>query len=87
MDGERRHLSGTQSHWINGAEDPQRPDPDLLHSADVPLHVGEQAHGGHRPGRRPPVTQACAPLGAVHARLVAQGGSLPVLLFAAVLSL
>ena len=87
MDGERRPHAGQQRPGLHAAEDPQRPDPDLLHSADVPLHVGEQAHGGHRPGRRPPVTQACAPLGAVHARLVAQGGSLPVLLFAAVLSL
>lgn len=79
MDRERRPDAGQQRPGLRAAEDPQRPDPDLLHPADVPLHVREQADGGHRPGRRP--------LGAVHAGPVTQGGLLPVLLFAGVLFL
>ena len=50
MDGERRPHSGQQRPHVHAAEDPQRPDPDLLHPADLPLHLGEQADGGHRQG-------------------------------------
>lgn len=51
VDGERRPHPGQQRPRLHAAEDPQRPDPDLLHPADVPVHLGEQAHGGHHPGR------------------------------------
>lgn len=50
VDRERRPHSGQQRPHVHAAEDPQRPDPDLLHPADLPLHVGEQADGGHRQG-------------------------------------
>lgn len=52
MDGEHRPHPGQQRPHVHAIEDTRRPDPDLLRPADVPLHVGGQAHGHHRQGRR-----------------------------------
>lgn len=42
--------AGQQGPHLHAAEDPQRPGPQLLHPAAVPLHLGEQADGHHRQG-------------------------------------
>lgn len=51
MDGERWSHPGQQRPHVYAVEDTQRPDPNLLRPADVPLHIGGQAHGHHRQGR------------------------------------
>ena len=65
VDRERRPHAGQQRPHVHAAADPQRPDPHLLHPADLPLHVGEQAHGGHCQGTPAP---APARVGSAHCR-------------------
>lgn len=50
MDRECGPHSGQQGPCFHAAEDPQWPGLDLLHSTDVPLHLGEQADGHHSQG-------------------------------------
>ena len=65
VDWECRPHAGQQRPHVHAAADPRRPDPHLLHIADLSLHVGEQAHGGHRQGMPAP---APARVGSAHCR-------------------
>ena len=50
VDGERRADSGEQGPDLPAAEDPSRTGPNLLHPADLPLHLREQEDGHHHQG-------------------------------------
>lgn len=51
VDRERGLDAGGQRPVLHAAEDTGRPHPELHHPADLPLHLREQTHGNHRPGR------------------------------------